>query len=43
MTDHYVKNVRIRSCPGPYFPVFGLNTDENNSENGHFLRSDTDY
>ena len=26
---HCVKNVRIRSCSGPYFPVYG-----------HFLRSD---
>ena len=24
---HYVKNVRIRSYSGPYFPAFGLNTD----------------
>ena len=24
---HCVKNVRIRSFPGPYFPAFGLNTE----------------
>ena len=24
--DHCVKNVRIRSYSGPYFPTFGLNT-----------------
>ena len=24
---HYVKSVRIRSFPGPYFPAFGLNTE----------------
>ena len=24
--DHCVKNVRIRSYSGPYFPAFGLNT-----------------
>ena len=24
--DHCVKSVRIRSFSGPYFPVFGLNT-----------------
>ena len=24
---HCVKNVRIRSYSGPYFPVFGLNTE----------------
>ena len=42
-----VKSVRIRSFAGPYFPVFGLNTerysvrmrentDQKNSEYGHF-------
>ena len=25
--SHCVKNVRIRSFPGPYFPTFGLNTE----------------
>ena len=25
---------------GPHFPVFQLNTDQNNSEYGHILRSD---
>ena len=24
---HHVKSVRIRSYSGPYFPVFGLNTE----------------
>ena len=43
---HCVKSVRIRSCSGPYFPAFGLNrerygenTDQNNSEYRHILRS----
>ena len=36
---HCVKSVRIRSYSGPYFPPFRLNTDQNNSEYGHFLRS----
>ena len=39
----YVKSVRIRSFSGPYFPAFGLNTDETNSEYGHFLRSVNSY
>ena len=33
------KSARIPSYSGPYFPAFGLNTDQNNSEYGHFLRS----
>ena len=33
------KNVRIRKYSGPYFSAFGLNTDQNNSEYGHILRS----
>ena len=24
---HYVKSVRVRSFPGPYFPAFGQNTE----------------
>ena len=24
---HFVRSVRIRSFSGPYFPVFGLNTE----------------
>ena len=36
---HCVKSVHIRSYSGSYFPVFGLNTDQNNSEYGHFLCS----
>ena len=31
-----MKSVRIRSYSGPYFSAFGLNTDQNNSEYGHF-------
>ena len=31
--------VRIRSYSFPYFPAFGLNTDQNDSEFEHFLRS----
>ena len=27
--DHCVRPVRIRSYSGPYFPTFGLNTDQN--------------
>ena len=41
---HYcVKNVRIRSFSGPYFPTFELNTDQKNSEQGHFSRSELFY
>ena len=36
---HCVKSVRFRSYSGPYFSAFGLNTDQNNSEYGHILRS----
>ena len=36
---HCVKSVRIRSFPGRYFPTFGLNTDQKNSEYEHFSRS----
>ena len=36
---HYVKSVRVWSYSGPHFPAFVLNTDQNNSEHGHFLRS----
>ena len=36
---HCVKSVGIRSYSGAYFPAFGLNTDQNNSEYGHFSRS----
>ena len=36
-----MKSVRIGSNSGPHFPAFGLNTDQNNSEYGHFLRSDS--
>ena len=36
---HYVKSVRIQSYSNPYFPAFGLNTDQANFEYRHFLRS----
>ena len=39
LTTNCVKSVRIRNYSGPYFPAFGMNTDQNNSEYGH-LRSD---
>ena len=35
-----VKSVPILSHSGPYFPSFGLNTDQNNSEYRHFSSSD---
>ena len=34
-----VKSIQIRSISNPYFPVFGLNTDQKNSVFGQFLRS----
>ena len=40
---HCVKSVRIRSCSGSYFPAFVLNTDQSNSEHGHFLCSVRDW
>ena len=39
--QNYVKHIRIRSYFGPYFPEFGLNTDQNNSEYEHFSGSAT--
>ena len=36
---HCGKIVRIRSFSGPYFPEYGLNMDQKNSEYGHFLLS----
>ena len=36
---HCVKSVRIRSFTGPYFPGFGLNTDQKKAEYEHFSRS----
>ena len=33
---HCVKSVHIWSFSGSYFPTFGLNTDQKNSEYGHF-------
>ena len=35
-----IKSVRIRSYSGPYSVRMRKNTDQNNSEYGHFLRSD---
>ena len=40
---HCVKSVRIWSYSSPYFSAFGLNTDQNNSEYGHFLRSGKEF
>ena len=40
INSHCVKSVRTRSYSSPYFPAFGLNTDQNNSECGQFLRSE---
>ena len=37
--SHCVKSVRMRSYSGPHFPAFGLNTHQNNSEYGRFLRT----
>ena len=33
---HCVKSFRNRSYSGPYFPAFGLNTEQNNCEYGQF-------
>ena len=38
-SPHCVRSVRIWSFSGPYFPAFGLNTDQKNSEYEHFSRS----
>ena len=40
LRTHCVKSIRIRSSSGPYFPEFGPNAYQNNSEYGHFLRRD---
>ena len=32
INNHCVKSVHILSYSGPYFPAFGLNVDQNNSE-----------
>ena len=37
---HCVKSVRIRSYSGLHSVQMPENTDQNNSEYGHFLRSD---
>ena len=37
---HCLKNVRIRSCSAPNSIRMRENADQNNSEYGHFLRSD---
>ena len=36
---HWVKSTQIWSYSCLYFPAFGLNTGQNNSEYGHFLCS----
>ena len=36
--SHYAKTDRIWSVSGPYFSTLGLNTDQKNSEYGHFSR-----
>ena len=36
---YYVKSVPIRSYSGPHSVRMRENTDQNNSENGHFLRN----
>ena len=41
--QHCVKSVRIRSFSGPYFPAFGLHTDQKNSEYRHFSHSEHAY
>ena len=41
LDKHCMKSVRIRSYSGPYFSAFGLNTDKNNSEYGHFSCSES--
>ena len=37
-----MKSICIRSFFGPYFPTFGLNTDQKNLEYGHVSRSVAD-
>ena len=40
LCDHHcVKSVRIRSYSGPFLVRMQENTDQNNSEYGHFSRS----
>ena len=38
---HCVNSVRIRSYSVPYYPAFGLNTDQKNLEYGHLSRIDS--
>ena len=38
-----MKSARIRGYSGPYFPVIGLNTDQNNTEYEHVLSSEIRY
>ena len=40
ISNHCVKSIRIWSYSSPYFPALTLNTDQNNSEYGHILRSE---
>ena len=37
---HYVKSVRIRNYSGPYSVRMQENTDQNNTDYGHFSRSE---
>ena len=39
--EQCVKSVRIQSFSGPYFPAFGLNTNQENCKSGHFSRIGT--
>ena len=41
LESYCVKSFRILSYSGPYFLVFGINTDQNNFKRGPFLCSDT--
>ena len=36
---HCERSVRIKNFSGPYFPIFGLNVNQKNSEYGDFLLS----
>ena len=40
---HYIKNARFRSYSGPQFSRIFLHSNQDNSENGQFLRSGKRY
>ena len=42
VTTHCVKSARIRSYSCPYLVRMRENTDQNNSEYGHFSRNDVE-